>query len=125
MRVALITPEYPGCGPSFGIGSYVQRLAQELTAAGHAVLEQSDVLIAVWDGAPARGRGGTAAMVVEAWRRRVPVLHLSAHQDAAPTVLWAADEDAAQAPLDLDRLPDRPCDGDVLGRIVASRTPRR
>jgi glycosyltransferase involved in cell wall biosynthesis len=37
MRVALITPEYPGCGPSFGIGSYVQRLAQELTAAGHGV----------------------------------------------------------------------------------------
>ncbi len=37
MRVALITPEYPGCGPSFGVGSYVQRLAQELTAAGHGV----------------------------------------------------------------------------------------
>ncbi len=37
MRVALITPEYPGCGPSFGIGSYVQRLAQELTTAGHGV----------------------------------------------------------------------------------------
>lgn len=37
MRVALITPEYPGCGPSFGIGSYVQRLGQELTAAGHGV----------------------------------------------------------------------------------------
>jgi len=37
MRVALITPEYPGCGPSFGIGSYVQRLAQELTGAGHGV----------------------------------------------------------------------------------------
>jgi glycosyltransferase involved in cell wall biosynthesis len=37
MRVALITPEYPGCGPSFGIGSYVQRLAQELATAGHGV----------------------------------------------------------------------------------------
>lgn len=37
MRVALITPEYPGCGPSYGIGSYVQRLAQELDGAGHAV----------------------------------------------------------------------------------------
>lgn len=94
-------------------------------AAGHTVLEQSDVLIAVWDGAPARGRGGTAAMVVEAWRRRVPVLHLSARTDAAPTLLWAADEEAAGAPLDLERLPDQPCDGDALRRIVASRTPRR
>lgn len=94
-------------------------------AAGHAVLEQSDVLIAVWDGAPSRGRGGTAAMVVEAWRRRVPVLHLSARREAAPTLLWAADDNAANAPLDLDRLPDQPCDSEVLGRIVASRTPRR
>lgn len=46
MRVALITPEYPGCGPSFGIGSYVQRLAQELTAAGHGVC----VAVAAQDG---------------------------------------------------------------------------
>jgi glycosyltransferase involved in cell wall biosynthesis len=37
MRIALITPEYPGCGPSYGIGSYVQRLGQELDGAGHAV----------------------------------------------------------------------------------------
>jgi glycosyltransferase involved in cell wall biosynthesis len=46
MRVALITPEYPGCGPSFGIGSYVQRLAQQLTAAGHGVC----VAVAAQDG---------------------------------------------------------------------------
>ena len=37
MRIALITPEFPGCGPSFGVGSYVQRLAQDFSAAGHAV----------------------------------------------------------------------------------------
>ena len=37
MRVALISPEYPGCGPSFGVGSYVQRLARELAGAGHGV----------------------------------------------------------------------------------------
>jgi hypothetical protein len=32
-------------------------------AAGVRVLERSEVLIAVWDGAPARGRGGTAEIV--------------------------------------------------------------
>lgn len=37
MRVALITPEYPGCGPSFGVGAYVARLAQALSASGDAV----------------------------------------------------------------------------------------
>ena len=35
-------------------------------AAGREMLGHIDVLIAVWDGAPARGRGGTAQIVGEA-----------------------------------------------------------
>jgi hypothetical protein len=31
--------------------------------AGRYVVEHSDVLVAVWDGLPARGRGGTAEIV--------------------------------------------------------------
>ncbi len=38
MRIAFVTPEYPNCGPSFGIGAYVARLAQDFTDHGHAVL---------------------------------------------------------------------------------------
>jgi hypothetical protein len=34
--------------------------------AGHAMLDRCDVLIALWDGKPGRGRGGTADMVFEA-----------------------------------------------------------
>ena len=34
--------------------------------AGHAMLDRSDVLLALWDGKPAQGRGGTAEMVFEA-----------------------------------------------------------
>lgn len=34
--------------------------------AGHAVLDRSDVLVALWDGEKGRGRGGTAEMVFEA-----------------------------------------------------------
>ena len=34
--------------------------------AGHAMLDRSDVLLALWDGKPAKGRGGTAEMVFEA-----------------------------------------------------------
>jgi glycosyltransferase involved in cell wall biosynthesis len=37
MRIALITPEYPGCGPSFGVGAYVANLAKVLSAGGDAV----------------------------------------------------------------------------------------
>lgn len=37
--------------------------------AGHAVLGGCDVLVALWDGEPSRGRGGTAEIVAEARRR--------------------------------------------------------
>ncbi len=42
-------------------------------AAGMYTLDHSDVLIAVWDGAPARGIGGTAEIVAEARRRGMPM----------------------------------------------------
>ena len=37
LRIALITPEFPGCGPSFGIGRYVRDLGECLNAAGITV----------------------------------------------------------------------------------------
>ncbi|KAB2380254.1 hypothetical protein [Actinomadura montaniterrae] len=42
-------------------------------AANLVMLEAVDELIAVWDGRPARGRGGTAEVVDEARRRGIPV----------------------------------------------------
>jgi hypothetical protein len=42
-------------------------------AAGMYVLDHSDVLIAVWDGEPARGIGGTAEIVAEARQRGMPI----------------------------------------------------
>lgn len=42
--------------------------AEAYEGAGHYVVEHSDVLIAVWDGLPARGQGGTAEIVE--WARR-------------------------------------------------------
>ena len=38
MKVALLLPEYPGCGPAFGIGRYAQILATGLIQRGHQVL---------------------------------------------------------------------------------------
>ena len=34
MRIALITPEHPGCGPSYGVGRYVRDLGECLVEAG-------------------------------------------------------------------------------------------
>lgn len=42
-------------------------------AAGLYVLDHSDVLIALWDGAPAQGTGGTADIVAEARKRGMPL----------------------------------------------------
>lgn len=56
--------------------------------AGQALLDQSDVLLALWDGAPARGTGGTADVVDEACRRRIPVLHLSTRPRQRARLLW-------------------------------------
>ena len=43
-------------------------------AAGREVLRQSDILLAVWDGNPAKGAGGTAQIVEEARAASIPVV---------------------------------------------------
>ncbi|MCT9083713.1 hypothetical protein [Streptomyces fulvoviolaceus] len=42
-------------------------------AAGHWIVDHCDRLVAVWDGRPARGLGGTGDVVAYARRRGVPV----------------------------------------------------
>jgi hypothetical protein len=54
--------------------------AAAYAATGRIVLNQSDVLIAVWDGQAARGRGGTVDMMREAIGYRIPVLWIHSHQ---------------------------------------------
>jgi hypothetical protein len=51
--------------------------AQAYMAANLRMIEQADELIAVWDGEPARGYGGTADVVKAARERGIPV-----------TVIW-------------------------------------
>lgn len=46
-------------------------------AAGRRVVELSDIVLAVWDGQPARGKGGTADIVGYALRLGVPVVHIN------------------------------------------------
>jgi hypothetical protein len=43
-------------------------------AAGMTMLDNCDLLIAVWDGGPGRGRGGTREVIEEAARRAIPVV---------------------------------------------------
>ncbi len=56
--------------------------------AGRVLLAQCDVLIAVWDGGPVRGRGGAAQIVAEAVQQDVPVIQLDPTTQHEPTLLW-------------------------------------
>ena len=58
--------------------------------AGRATVAHCDVLIAVWDGLAARGRGGTGEVVELAIARGTPVIHLPVEEGALPRLLWAA-----------------------------------
>ena len=44
--------------------------------AGQRVVELSDILLAVWNGKPAKGKGGTADIVAYAMRRGLPLIHI-------------------------------------------------
>jgi len=45
-------------------------------AAGHRVVDLSDIVLAVWDGKAAKGKGGTADVVAYAIERGVPLIHI-------------------------------------------------
>jgi hypothetical protein len=76
---------------------------------GRATVAHCDLLIAVWDGLPPRGRGGTGEVVQLAITRGTAVVHLPLAEQAPPRVVWSAfdpavitlaDEPAAERPLD-------------------------
>lgn len=82
--------------------------------AGRVMLAQSDVVVAVWDGQPARGRGGAAQIIAEAVLRGIPVIHVDPGAPSAPELLWdgLAEHDFGQQTIDtmprggMDRLPE-------------------
>lgn|SRR5487761_104042 len=45
-------------------------------AAGRRVVDLSDIVLAVWDGQPAKGKGGTADVVAYTIGRGVPLIHI-------------------------------------------------
>jgi hypothetical protein len=65
--------------------------------ANRAILDRSDVVIAVWDGDPARGRGGTGDVVHEALERGLPVIVISPQAETAPKLLGVAGETSFSA----------------------------
>jgi hypothetical protein len=60
-------------------------------AAAQALLAASDILIAVWDGGPSQGRGGTTETIKAAAARGMPVLWIDATGRRPPALHHAGD----------------------------------
>ena len=91
--------------------------AVDYERANRLILSQSDLLLAVWDGKPARGRGGTGAVVQEALDRKIPVVVID--PAAAGEASLILDPAVAMLPgraEDLPRIHART----ALPRVVAS-----
>ena len=92
--------ELPG-DPDNSLDAYVMT--------GRATVAHCDVLIAVWDGKPPRGRGGTAEVVQLALIRGTAIIHVPLDPAGEPRLLWAAfdptvvtvaDDPGVERPLD-------------------------
>jgi len=46
-------------------------------AAGKHIVAQADLMVAVWNGLPAKGKGGTADIVSYAVAKHVPMIHIN------------------------------------------------
>lgn len=85
--------------------------------AGMVLLENVDLLIAVWDGGAGRGRGGTREVIEEAARRGVPVVTVST--DGLQVEIRSASPDAQSSRFaDLPRLPEARLAG-LVAELVA------
>ncbi len=73
--------------------------------AGRVVLAQSDILVAVWDSGPVRGRGGAAQIVAEAVLAGIPVIHVDPAGTHPPRLLWDGLEEHDLGQQTVDTVP--------------------
>ena len=73
--------ELPG-DPAHGLDAYVMT--------GRATVAHCDVLIAIWDGLPPRGRGGTGEVVQLALTRGTAIIHVPLAPGGDTRILWSA-----------------------------------
>lgn len=85
--------------------------------AGRATVAHCDILIALWDGAPARGSGGTADVVSLALRRGVPVIHLNPQMPDSSRILWTGFSEFVDA-TDMESMPQRDVEPRTLRDLV-------
>ena len=86
--------------------------------AGRAVVAHADILIAVWDGEPARGRGGTAEIVEHALRRGLPVIHVAVDPAEGLHILWTGYDEPPLDVIDFCDAPSRPFTPETIEALM-------
>ncbi|MEO7277019.1 MAG: hypothetical protein ABIW33_03220 [Sphingomicrobium sp.] len=84
-----------------------------------ATVAHSDLLIAVWDGEPPRGRGGTAEVVDLALRRGIAVVHVDSQARSPTRLLWSGFDPAVATDAVQDTV-KRPFDAEHLRPYLSS-----
>jgi hypothetical protein len=89
---------------------------------GESLVAHSTIVVAVWDGEPALGRGGTGEVVARAIETNVPVIHIPIDSAAPIRVLWSPFEPFSVTPRNVGVIAWRPwceatLDG-VLSRVL-------
>jgi hypothetical protein len=87
-------------------------------AAGRATIAHCDLLIAIWDGRPPRGRGGTAEVVHLAVAQGTPVVHIPADGETATSLLWSGFDPNVVTRSGDDRGVRQPFERVLLGRML-------
>ncbi|MEO5578939.1 MAG: hypothetical protein ABIR25_07820, partial [Sphingomicrobium sp.] len=94
--------------------------AEAYMSAGRATIAHCDLLIAVWDGRPPRGRGGTAEVVHLAVAQGTPVIHIPADGEHAMTLLWSGFDPNVVTRSGDDRGVRQPFEPGLLGRMIGA-----
>ena len=97
--------------------------AESYAMAGRATIAHCDVLVAVWDGLPARGRGGTAEVVLEALQRGLPIIHIPVAGSKPIRMIWSGFDPHvvthAHNTATAERPFSKPLLDDLLSRLLA------
>jgi hypothetical protein len=88
--------------------------------AGRGTVAHCDLLIAVWDGLPPRGRGGTAEIVELAIARGTAIVHLPVDADRDAKILWSAFDPNVVTRTGHDINVHRPFDGEHLALLMSA-----
>jgi hypothetical protein len=86
--------------------------------AGRATVSHCDLLIALWDGRPPRGRGGTAEIIHMAVAKGTPVIHVPIDPAAGVDILWSAFDPNVLTRSGDDRGIRQPLDDERMGEVI-------